>query len=78
MTTIDDFISQAMSLPSEARLDLTLRLWETVRDDYEPSDDLQAFVAKRIAAFYAGDQATIPADDAMNQAREMLAKRRLS
>ena len=77
-TTVEQLYQEALSLPLEARADLTERLIATLVDEI-PSEITRAQldeVHRRVAQVESGEVALIPGDEALARVRTLLAEHR--
>ena len=77
-TTVEQLYQEALSLPIEARADLTERLIATLVDEI-PNEITRAQldeVHRRVAQVESGEVALIPGDEALARVRTLLAEHR--
>ena len=80
MSDVEQLYSQILTLPQEDRVDLALRILDSVPEGtFQPSEALQIIVADRVARFRAGEFGdAISGDEAIARVRQALLKRAAS
>lgn len=74
--TFDVFVAEAMSLPKPQRSQLADKLLASLDDDFEISLAWRTEIHRRAREIDDGTVQTIPHDEVMRQARELIAKGR--
>ena len=76
MATSEEIFRDAMTLPPDARAELTERLIESLAQDISPeiTREQLAEVRRRIAQVESGDVELIPGDEALARVRNLLAQ----
>lgn len=76
MATTEEIFLQAVSLPPDARVELTERLIASLADDVSPeiTSAHLAEVRRRIAQVEAGEAELIPGDEVLARARKLLSE----
>jgi putative addiction module component (TIGR02574 family) len=70
--TFDSLSAQALSLPTEQRIELAQRLWQSLGAPVDDEEELFAEIERRDAEVDAGKVAPIPFDQAMREIRDLL------
>jgi putative addiction module component (TIGR02574 family) len=75
MATSEEIFRDAMALPPDARAELTERLVESLAQDVSPeiTEAQLAEVRRRIAQVESGEVELVPGDEALAQARRLVA-----
>jgi putative addiction module component (TIGR02574 family) len=70
--TFDSLAAQALALPSEQRVELAQRLWESIERPIDEDEELFAEIARRDAEIESGAVQPIPFGQAMREIRDSL------